>query len=178
MEEPEHPDETPAERLVEREVSEEALAHPAVASGALLSEILTFGETLERLLGVFVVILVGVLASRHFDPVGIPLALLLMLVIRPAAVFLGLIGTPTRPSQRVLMGWFGIRGIGSLYYLAYAIGEGIGPARAAQFSDLVVTTVAASILLHGTSVTPLLNIYEKALEKRAANKRKRVTLAP
>jgi NhaP-type Na+/H+ or K+/H+ antiporter len=36
-----------------------------------------------------------------------------------------LIGTPTTTAQRWLMGWFGIRGIGSLYYLTCSFSHGV-----------------------------------------------------
>ncbi|HWG84165.1 MAG TPA: cation:proton antiporter, partial [Deinococcales bacterium] len=173
---PLHPDETPAERLVEREVSPEALAHPAVASGVVLRDVLTFGETLERLLGVLVVVLTGVLASRHFSVAVLPVTAVLLFAIRPAAALLSLAASPVGRGPRALMGWLGIRGIGSLYYLAYAVGEGIGPERAAVLSDVVVTTVAVSIFLHGTSVTPLVTRYERALERRSARPDDGVTL--
>ena len=66
---------------------------------------------------VLLLVLVGVCLATHWDLRAVPLALLLMLVIRPVATRLLLVGTPTTNPQRWLMGWFGIRGIGSLYYL-------------------------------------------------------------
>ena len=62
--------------------------------------------------------------------------------------------------QRGLLGWFGIRGIGSFYYLFYALNHGLLPALAAQSISLVLSVVALSILLHGLSVQPLLAKYE------------------
>lgn len=50
-----------------------------------------------------------------------------MVVVRPLLAQVVLIGTPTTRMQRWLMGWFGIRGIGSLYYLLYALREGLAP---------------------------------------------------
>ena len=60
------------------------------------------------------VVLVGVALAVHWDPRSIPLALALFIVIRPVTARLLLAGTPTTAAQRWLMGWFGIRGIGSL----------------------------------------------------------------
>ena len=51
----------------------------------------------------------------------------LLLVIRPVSVAVGLIGSSTSAPQRGLIGWFGIRGIGSLYYLMYAMNHGLEP---------------------------------------------------
>jgi NhaP-type Na+/H+ or K+/H+ antiporter len=59
------------------------------------------------------------------------------------------------------MGWFGIRGIGSLYYLFYALNHGVPEALARQLVPLVLTVVAVSIVVHGISVTPLMRRYQR-----------------
>ncbi|HYF39654.1 MAG TPA: cation:proton antiporter, partial [Gemmatimonadales bacterium] len=161
-------DDAPAEELVGASVEAEELKEPAVAAGVLVAETISFGDTAERLLEVMLVVLVGILLATHWDPRAVPLALLLFLVIRPAATLLLLRGTPTRSSQRWLMGWFGIRGIGSLYYLSYALRHGISPAAAADLAGLTISTVALSILVHGATAPPLLNRYEKALRRQQA----------
>ena len=99
---------------------------------------------------------------------------LLFLVIRPAAVAIGLVGTQVRGSQRRLMAWFGIRGIGSLYYLFYAISHEIEPALAQRLLSITVAVVMASVIAHGVSVTPLMRRYE---DKKAAgqNAKRRAT---
>ena len=91
----------------------------------LVAETISFGDTVERLVELLLVVLVGVCLTTHWDLRAVPLALLLMLVIRPVATRLLLAGTPTTNPQRWLMGWFGIRGIGSLYYLSYALSHGV-----------------------------------------------------
>lgn len=158
----------PAEALLERELREEDLAHPAVASGAVLRDVLSFGEVLERFLALGIVILVGVLVGPAWDWRGLALAAVLFLVVRPLAVWLCLRRSPLTRSQQGLVAWLGIRGIGSLYYLAYAIGEGLGRERANEVSRIALTVVAVSILLHGTSVTPLLQRYERGFGKSSA----------
>ena len=85
---------------------------------------------------------------------------LLFLVIRPAAVSIGLLGTDAKPAQRRLIAWFGIRGIGSLYYLLYAISHGIKPELAQQLLSITLSVIVASVIAHGISVTPLMNRYE------------------
>jgi sodium/hydrogen antiporter len=79
------------------------------------------------------------------------------LVIRPLATHLCLIGTPTTLLQRSLMGWFGIRGIGSLYYLAYAFAHGVAAGAAAGLADLTLSVVATSIVIHGATSQPLMH---------------------
>ncbi len=55
--------------------------------------------------------------------------------------------------------WFGVRGIGSLYYLMYAIQHGLPEALAIHLIQLTLIVVTLSILLHGTSVKPLMGYF-------------------
>ncbi len=151
----------PAEELVGASVQEEELKEPAVAAGVLVAETISFGDTAERLLEVMLVVLVGVLLASHWDPRAIPLALLLFLVIRPLTTRLLLVGTPTTNLQRWLMGWFGIRGIGSLYYLSYALRHGLPPTAATDLAGLTISVVALSIFVHGMTARPLLARLER-----------------
>jgi NhaP-type Na+/H+ or K+/H+ antiporter len=146
----------PAEDLVGASVQEEELKEPAVAAGVLVAETISFGDTAERLLEVMLVVLVGILLASHWDPRAIPLALLLFFVIRPLVTQLLLVRTPTTNLQRWLMGWYGIRGIGSLYYLSYALRHGLAPADATELAGLTISVVALSIFVHGMTARPLL----------------------
>jgi NhaP-type Na+/H+ or K+/H+ antiporter len=74
-----------------------------------------------------------------------------------------LLGSPTTRAQRGLMAWFGIRGIGSLYYLTYALNHDAGAPAAAAVAGLTISTVALSIVLHGITVQPALNWYRRRL---------------
>jgi sodium/hydrogen antiporter len=87
---------------------------------------------------------------------------LLLLVIRPLSVRIGLTRASVSPGQRWLIGWFGIRGVGSLYYLMYAVNHGLDKDVADQLIALTLAVVVTSIVVHGTSVTPLMAAYEKA----------------
>jgi NhaP-type Na+/H+ or K+/H+ antiporter len=158
----------PAETLVGARVEAEELKEPAVAAGVLVAETISFGDTVERLLEVMLVVLVGASLASNWDWRAIPLALLLFLVIRPVATHLLLVGTPTTPVQRWTMGWFGIRGIGSLYYLTYALSHGLKGADAGAIAGLTISVVALSILVHGMSAGPLLARYGRHLSKQQA----------
>jgi NhaP-type Na+/H+ or K+/H+ antiporter len=52
-----------------------------------------------------------------------------------------------------------VRGIGSIYYLAYAINHGLPPGLAREAVDATLAVIMLSIVLHGASVTPLLNRF-------------------
>ena len=127
----------------------------------LMRAVAQFNVALEHVAEVAVVLVVGALLAwvqwdwrmAWFVPV-------LFLLVRPLAVFAGLAGSPVARSQRRLMAWFGIRGIGSIYYLAYAINHGLDAGLARQLLSITLTVVVASIVVHGVSVTPLMQRYE------------------
>ena len=89
---------------------------------------------------------------------------MLFLVIRPLAASL-LVFTPTTKRQRRLMSWFGIRGIGSLYYLGYSMRHGFEGSYATEVVGLTVSVIALSVVIHGISATPLLARYERSLSR-------------
>ena len=114
-------------------------------------------EHLERLGEVIVVLMVGALLSPATVSIeAVLFALVLFVVIRPVAVLLGLAGDRMTGPDRRLTAWFGIRGIGSIYYLTYAIGQGLPGELSQRLVTLTLTAIAASTVLHGVSVTPLM----------------------
>ena len=138
----------------------------ADAPAHMMQEVQRFNAQLESFAEVGIVLAVGVLlATVRFRVEVLWFIPLLFLVIRPAAVAIGLVGTQVRGSRRRLIAWFGIRGIGSLYYLFYAISHEIEPALAQRLLSITVAVVVASVIAHGLSVTPLMRRYE---DKKAA----------
>jgi NhaP-type Na+/H+ or K+/H+ antiporter len=121
---------------------------------------LVFKEHLERLSEVVMVLLIGgtlFLNSWSWKAVG--LALFLFVVVRPVSVIFALLGTKTPWRTRGLTGWFGVRGIGSLYYLMYAIESGLPESLSLKLIQMTLIVVTLSILLHGTSVKPLMSVF-------------------
>lgn len=128
---------------------------PTVSRGSLV-----FKEHLERLSELMLVLLLGgtlFIDSWNWSAVG--LALFLFGVARPIGVWVGLLGMPNSSRMKGLTGWFGVRGIGSLYYLMYAIEHGLPQALALQLTQLTLIVVTLSILLHGISVKPMMSRY-------------------
>lgn len=154
----------PAEAMVAARVEPKALEQPAVAAGVLVSETLSFGDTVERLVEVGLLVAVGVALGTYWDMRAIPIALALFFVIRPVATHLALSVTPTSGPQRWLMGWFGIRGIGSLYYLGYALSHGVTGQTAHDLIGITISVIALSVVIHGVTAQPLLSRYEKSLD--------------
>ncbi|MFJ4384903.1 cation:proton antiporter [Pseudomonas sp. NPDC089408] len=138
----------------------EGLEDSQVAAGIMLGDMLAFGSLVERALEVFLVTLLGVVLIVHWDWRAMIIAAALFLVIRPLSVVFIPLGGMLNSRQRGLLGWFGIRGIGSFYYLFYALNHGLQADSAVEITNLVLSVVALSILLHGLSVQPLLARYE------------------
>ncbi|MGC1174734.1 cation:proton antiporter [Polaromonas sp.] len=137
-------------------------AAAAEAPAHMMHAVGRFNAQLERFAEVGVVLVVGsllwVVAFRTEVLWFIPA---LFLVIRPLAVYLGLYGTRVERPQRRLIAWFGIRGIGSIYYLMYAITHDLEPALAGRLLSITLAVVVASVVAHGVSVTPLMQRYER-----------------
>jgi len=149
----------------EAELNGKHIAQPTLAAGVLVSDILSFGNLLERALEVLLVTILGVLLAAHWDWRALLLGGALFCIIRPLSVHLLLPGRFVSAPQRRLMGWFGIRGIGSLYYLSYALSHGLPESAQADSIGLTLSVVALSILLHGLSTQPLLDQYERKHSK-------------
>jgi len=121
---------------------------------------LVFKEHLERLSEMLLVILVGgTLFLNSWTWTAVGLSLFLFLLARPVSVFVGLAGSGTPWRIQSLAAWFGVRGVGSLYYLMYAIQHGLPEDLALQLIQLTLIVVTMSILLHGISVKPLLSLF-------------------
>ena len=127
-----------------------------------MGDVLAFGGQLERSLEVLLVTMLGVLVSVHWDWRAVPLGLALFLLIRPLSVMLLMPRRYLDRAQCLTAGWFGIRGVGSLYYLSYAVTHGLLPDEAQTIISLVLSVVALSIVLHGLSTQPLLRRYERS----------------
>ncbi len=134
---------------------------PKIAAGVLMSDILSFGNLLERSLEVLLVTILGVVLTAHWDWRAVPLGLALFAVIRPLSVWLVFPRRLVSQPQRRLLGWFGIRGIGSLYYLCYALNHRLDESARLDVTDLTLSVVALSIFIHGLTTQPLLSRYEK-----------------
>lgn len=118
--------------------------------------VLAFNEELERILTVGVAALIGVLlASVRWTWEAAGLAAGLFFVLRPLAVApltLWLRGFADGRSL-MRMGWFGVRGVGSLFYLMYAVEAGLSGQTARMMIDITLITVALSIFMHGITAS-------------------------
>jgi NhaP-type Na+/H+ or K+/H+ antiporter len=147
-------------------------ARRADAPVNMMQAVQRFNSQLERFAEVGIVLTVGtLLAVVEFRRDVLWFVAVLLLIIRPLAVYVGLLGTKVVGRTRALMGWFGIRGIGSIYYLMYAISHDIESTLAKQLLSITIAVVVASIVVHGVSVTPLMTWYEKRRSDRRKSPR-------
>ncbi len=149
--------------------TEEQATDPNTAPAYMARAVLGFNEQLERLGELAVVLVVGaMLAEIELMGPGLWLALALFVVIRPAATLLTLFGLPLSGPQRAFIAWFGVRGVGSIYYLAYALSRGVPAPTGRMLADVTLVVVAGSIIVHGISVTPLMQRYSALVGERQA----------
>lgn len=130
-------------------------AEPTVSGGALV-----FKEHLERLSELTLVLLLGGAASWYLlDWRPWALAMFMFFLVRPVSVVASLARSRIGGRATAISAWFGVRGIGSIYYLTYAINHGLPPDIGRDLVNATLAVIIGSIVLHGTSVTPLLNRF-------------------
>jgi NhaP-type Na+/H+ or K+/H+ antiporter len=128
-----------------------------------------FAQTIERFASiVFLLLLGGAIvdgALGALTPAGAVVAFAIVLVVRPAAGLIGLWGEPLPASEKVAIAFFGIRGMGTVYYLAHASTEerftGVD-----QIWAVAVLVIVLSIVVHGVSTTPALRYIDRRRELR------------
>ena len=130
-------------------------------------------ERLERLLTLFVLLVLGIALTRGvldaLDWRGVLMGLALLLIVRPLAGIASLAPWSASsvdrggllPPERWAVAFFGVRGVGSLYYLAYAAGE--APELGTDWLWATVSfTIVASVVLHGVLSTPVMARLERS----------------
>ncbi len=114
---------------------------------------------LEHMLTWMLLLLLGAALTQgllsSLTPGGVAVGVLLVLVVRPAAAWLSLHGTVLGARERQVTAFFGVRGIGSIYYLAYATGSEDFAGTDTLWSTLAFT-VALSVVVHGVTSTPVM----------------------
>ena len=123
-----------------------------------------FTGQIEKLLEIGTILLLGTILQVQpmltYGSQALLVAGLLLFIVRPVGVWISTLGSPLRSGTRRLFSWFGIRGVGSLYYLTYAFGKGLTGELGQQIGWIVYTTVVISVMLHGISATPLMDWYK------------------
>jgi len=124
-----------------------------------------FIEQIERMAMMVVLVLFGgALVSGLLSPLrplDVAVAVVIVLIVRPVAGMIGFIGCRRPLREKLILAFFGIRGVGSFYYLAYGL-------NAAPFEGgdrlwaIVGLICLMSILLHGITVTPVMRWFDRS----------------
>jgi NhaP-type Na+/H+ or K+/H+ antiporter len=143
-------------------------SHSHHASSTMRGSVVGFNEQIEKICEMALVMLVG--AMLPYAPViaavwwFVPL---LLLLVRPLSVLPSYLGERVGATHLALASWFGIRGIGSLFYLLFVLSAGGPPHAADILISLTLWTIAASIVLHGLTARPLM----RWVSRREAHRR-------
>lgn len=130
-----------------------------------------FVEQIERLLTVVVLILLGgAIARGLFDSLlwtDAVIAGVFLLVVRPITGWIGLAFGLTGPRERGVISFFGVRGVGSLFYIAYGLQNGNFP-EADRLWAIASLVVVGSIVIHGVAATPVMSYLDRRRVRAAA----------
>ena len=140
-----------------------------------------FSENVERLLAALLLVLFGgALVAGILEPltwVDWAVIAAVVLVVRPVSGLIALIGSGTNRYEAWAIAFFGVRGMGSVYYLAYAMGK-------APFADaerlwaLAAGTLLVSLVLHGFTATPVMAALDRRRKVRHRMRRLRRERTP
>ena len=128
-------------------------------------------ESIERLVSAGLLVLLGGAvvdgALGPLTPAGAAVGAAVVLVVRPLAGWLSLLFTPTPHTERWAIAFFGIRGVGSVYYLAHALNE-TDFSGAEELWAITAFAILLSIVVHGVSAAPLMRFVDARRERRRA----------
>jgi NhaP-type Na+/H+ or K+/H+ antiporter len=117
-------------------------------------------DAAEKLSELAIVLVVGLALTQ--GGLGVPgvegwlLVALLLLVIRPIATALAFLRSGWTWKERLYVGWFGVRGIGSIYYAAFIFAaDYLDTSESRVILWTVIVAAAVSIVVHGTTASPL-----------------------
>ncbi|HEV2567388.1 cation:proton antiporter [Sphingomonas sp.] len=127
-----------------------------------------FADEVERLLMMALLVFFGgmLVAGGLLANLGwreVAFAALTIFIVRPLVGWISLAGSGRSGLERFVISFFGIRGLGSVYYLAYAINHGRFEQEVSLWSTLGLV-ILVSILLHGVTVTPFMRRLDEATE--------------
>jgi NhaP-type Na+/H+ or K+/H+ antiporter len=121
-------------------------------------------EQVERLaMMVLLILFGGALVSGLLDSVtwtDAAIAMVILLVVRPLTGWIGLLGWSGDRGEKLTLSFFGIRGVGSIYYLAYGANH-MALADVQHLWGILGLIVLLSILLHGLTVTPIMRSLDE-----------------
>jgi NhaP-type Na+/H+ or K+/H+ antiporter len=123
-------------------------------------------EQVERIAMMVVLLLFGgALVSGLLGPlqgIDVVAAVVILLVVRPVSGLIGMLGHPADWKERLTLAFFGIRGVGSIYYLAYGLNHMEHVPGVDRLWAIVGLIILMSILMHGITVTPIMRELDRS----------------
>jgi NhaP-type Na+/H+ or K+/H+ antiporter len=110
-----------------------------------------FNEAIEHALTAVLLVLIGAVLPMlwpELDWRHIAIALALVFVIRPLFGWRSLGGTVLKRRERLVVAAYGVRGIGSIYYLGYATSH-LELVNEGQLWATIAFTITVSTIVHG-----------------------------
>ncbi len=124
-----------------------------------------FAEQIERVAMMLVLVLFGgALTSgllAELDWVAVAFCAACLLIVRPLSGLISLSGVACPFGEKAVIAFFGIRGIGSAYYLAYGLTHAEHFERPEYLWSVIALMILTSIVIHGVTVTPALREIDK-----------------
>ncbi len=118
-----------------------------------------FSEEIEKIMVAVLFTIAGIYISHgfveDFQWYMIPAALVIILLVRPLSGYISLTGTGLSNRKKWIISFFGIRGIGSIYYLLYAFYHADFE-QSRQVLALVAVIIILSVFIHGLSARPVM----------------------
>ena len=131
-------------------------------SDDLMKSVTSINEQVGQLMEVALVVLIGAMLANHWSiATHWWVAVVLFFALRPVAVVAGLTFSKLELSKQALIGFFGIRGIGSVYYLCYAIDHGFVSEDASLVADVTFAVITCSLLIHTNAASVIMALYRR-----------------
>jgi len=128
----------------------------------------SFTDQMERmLLAVLLIFFGGSLVGGVLAPLTLKMSLVslgFVVLVRPLTSYLSLLGSSTPLKEKLAISFFGIRGMGSIYYLAFAFSE-VKFEQQDVLWAVVSCTILISIVLHGLTATPIMESLRSKNDK-------------
>lgn len=132
-------------------------------------EIHSFSVTMEQILEAVLMLMIGgYIVYGVFEPLTLSMvlvAIVFIFIVRPVSCFLAFPGSDLSQPKRWVIAFFGIRGIGSLYYLSYGIYHADFPQQEELWA-IMILIVVISVVLHGTLAAPVMNTLDRWKKKQ------------
>ncbi|ANN78108.1 cation:proton antiporter [Bordetella flabilis] len=141
---------------------------PELAHAYLAESMMAFSVEMEGIVELALMVIIGSVVSAHWREMiawgPVIMMVLLFFVARPLAVYAAMLGTGATWQRKLVSAWLGFRGVGTFFYLMYAVEH--APQQVRPVVPVVLAAIVVSVFLHGMSASPVLKWYYRAKPAR------------